>query len=364
LTSEEARAVFPVLERVAYLNAGTNGPLARATHEAMVGELRRALDEGRGGPPYYERFGELRAAARERLAGLIGVPAAQVALTTSTTTGCNIVLGGLELGPDDEVVTTDAEHFGLIGPLGASGARVRVARVTDRPAAEAFGTIAAEVTPRTRLLALSHVAWTTGNVLPIRELREETGLPVLVDGAQSGGAIEVDASPYDFYTVSGQKWPCGPDGTGALYVADPERLRIAAPSHFSQSSYEPDGSYTPRDGAERFDSTGLTLPALAGLVAAIDGAPPWRFQRAAEVAARCRQRLGENFTVVTAPGQATLVTFEAPGDPAEAARRAFERGVTIRYLPRTAWLRVSCGYWTNEDDIERLVGAVQATNFC
>jgi selenocysteine lyase/cysteine desulfurase len=355
---EEVRAGFPVLERFAYLNAGTMGPLARATHDAMVEQQRRELERGRFGAPFFERLNELRSAARERLGALIGVPADQVSLTSSTTDGCNIVVAGLELGRDDEIVTTDAEHFGLLGPLGASAARVRVAAVQGRPAGEAIDAILGEVTPRTRLLALSHVLWTSGNIVPVDDLKEATGLPVLVDGAQAAGAIEVDASGLDFYTVSAQKWPCGPDGTGALYVADPERLRVSAPSYFAQASYEPDGSFVAREGAARFDPGWLPMPLLAGLVAALGARPDGWAARAADLAARCRERLAEHFDVMTEPGQATLVSWRADGPAPDAVKRAWEAGVVIRSLPGDELLRASCGYWTNESDIDRLVSAL------
>ena len=65
---QEARRAFPVLDRIAYLNAGTMGPLARATHEAVAEEQRLELEYGRGGPAYIERVQQLRADARERLA--------------------------------------------------------------------------------------------------------------------------------------------------------------------------------------------------------------------------------------------------------------------------------------------------------
>ncbi len=358
MTFEEARAAFPVLERYAYLNAGTMGPIAGATFEAIAEQQRAELEGGRGGGEFFERMVETRVTARARLAALIRVSPEHVSLTSSTTDGCNIVLGGLELAPEDEIVTTDAEHFGLLGPLHASGARVRVAGVAGRPATEALDAILGEVTPRTRLLALSHVTWTTGNLLPLGELQEQTRLPLLVDGAQAAGAIEVDASSFDFYTVSAQKWPCGPDGTGALYVADPERLRVAAPSYFAAESYEADGSYKPRAGAARFDPGWLPPTALAGLVAALDAAPAWRYERSAEMAVRCRAKLAERLHVVTAEGQATLVSFRPEGDAAELSRRAYERGVVIRDLPGTGWLRASCGYWTSDEDIDRLVEAV------
>src|SRR5947209_3013301 len=83
--------------------------------------------------------------------------------------------------------TTNEEHFALIGPLHASGARVRVAETRGLTYAESLAAMLAEVGPSTRLLALSHVPWMTGNLLPAAELKAATGLPVLVDGAQSGG---------------------------------------------------------------------------------------------------------------------------------------------------------------------------------
>jgi L-cysteine/cystine lyase len=355
VTPEEARAEYPVCGRYAYLNAGTFGPLARSTAAAVAGRRDDDLERGRGGAPYYEWMAEARTRVRALLAGEIGVEPENVALTRATTDGCNIVLNGLDLTAGDEVVTTDVEHFGLLGALGCSPARVRVAAVRDRPAGEALEAILAEVGPRTRLLALSHVAWSTGHVLPVGELKRETGLPVLVDGAQSAGALPVDASPFDFYTVSGQKWLCTPDSLGALYVAEPEALRVTAPSYFSQARYEADGAFQPRDGAARFDTGWIAPGLLAGAEAALAVHPPSRFERARELAARCAALLAERFEVVTEPDHATLVTFRAGGDASDIVRRLYVRGVVVRDLPGTDWVRASCGYWNDEDDLERLL---------
>jgi L-cysteine/cystine lyase len=354
----EARAQFPVLERLAYLNAGTMGPLSRPAADAMAERAHADVEQGRGGKPYFEQVLALRREVRERIAALLGEDPDRVALTMSTTDSIHVVLAGLEFEPGDEIVTTDAEHPGLLLPLNASGARVVVAEVAQHPAAEAHERIVARVNDHTRLLALSHVLWTTGNIVGVHDLKETTGLPILVDGAQSAGAIPVEMGALDYYTVSCQKWLCGPDPLGGLYIADPEGLRVGLPTYFAQQSIEPDGSYVPKEGAERFDSGWLSLPSLAGLIAALDLAPDWRFQRAAEVAALCRTLLSERFEVVTGPGQATLVTFRPEGDPAELAARAYERGVVIRDLPGTGWLRASCGYWSNEDDVDRLLDAV------
>jgi L-cysteine/cystine lyase len=348
VTPEEGRSLFPVLERLAYLNAGTFGPLATPTAAAVQEQLDADLADGRFGKEYFERMLELRKRARAVLGGLVGTEPEQVSLTGSTTDGCNIVLGGLDLRPEDEIVTTTEEHFGLLGPVHASGARV--VAVDPDPAA-----IVAAVTPRTRLLALSHVLWTSGRALPVRELREQTGVPVLVDGAQSVGAITVDGAGLDFLTISGQKWLCGPDSTGALVVADPERLRVARPSYFSQSAYEPSGSFEPAAGAARFDTGWLSSAVLAGLLAAIAIRPDWAFERAAAQAARCRELLEPLAEVV--PGGATLVAFRAEDPPALVARLAEER-VVVREIPKTGLVRVSCGWWTNEDDLQRLTAAL------
>jgi len=355
---DEARAQFPVLERLAYLNAGSMGPIARPTTEAMAARVRADLERGRGGKPYIDEMVALRRQARAALAGVIHVDPANVALTASTTEGCNIVLAGLDLGPEDEVVTTDSEHFGLLGPLQASQAQVRVAHIRDRPPEQALQAILAEVTARTKLLALSHVSWLTGNLLPLEELQEATGLPVLVDGAQSAGAIPVEAERYDFYTVSGQKWLCGPDSTGALYVRDSEALRVARPTFFSQLEHDEAGRYTPREGAQRFDGGWVPTASLAGIVAAIELVPHWAFHHAAEIAARCFALLAERFPVVTAPGQATLVSFAPGGVAAEAAARLYDAGVVVRDMPNTPWVRVSCGWWTSDDDLDRLLAGL------
>ena len=361
MTFEEARAAFPVLERVAYLNAGTMGPLSSDTVAAMAAEQKAELERGRGHPRHIERMRELRKQARSRLATLLAVPPEHVTLTASTTQGCNLVLAGLDLGPDDEVVTTDVEHFGLLGALHTSGARVRVAHLFGRRPEAALELILAELGPRTRLIALSHVAWVTGHALPVREVKERVDLPVLVDGAQSAGAIRVDAGEFDFYAVSCQKWLCGPDATGALYVRDPERLRVTAPSYFSMETHDETGRFEPRPGAVRFDPGWIPPSSLAGLVSALDSAPDWRFERAAQLTERCRQLLAAHVEIVTEPGHATLVSFRAGEDAAELVARAYDAGVFVREVPGRRLVRVSCGYWTSEDDLQRLVDVVDAS---
>src|SRR5207249_11828058 len=126
--------------------------------------------------------------------------------------------------------------------------------------------------------------------------------------------------------LSAQKWLCGPDATGALYVRDPEQLRVALPTSFSLSDHDETGAYTAKKGAARFDGGWIPVPSLAGIEAALGTIPHWAAHRAVEAAARCWAMLAERFRVVTAPGQATLVSFVAARDPAETAARLLERG--------------------------------------
>jgi L-cysteine/cystine lyase len=353
MTFEEARAQFPVLERYAYLNAGTNGPIARATADAVIDQTRRDLEHGRSGKEWFERVLALREEARTGLAAVLDVDPLHVALTDSTSRGCSIVLSGLGLGPDDEVVMTDQEHFGLTSAVHAAGVRV-VLTEGDEDA------ILAAVTRRTRLIATSHVLWTNGRRLDLRRVREQSGLPVLVDGAQSAGAIVTGAGDFDFYTVSAQKWLCGPEPTGALFVRDPERLGIAFPSMLSQTSYEPTGAFVAKEGSPRFDAGWIQTPMLRGLLAALAAHPDWRYERAADQSARCRELLEPHVEVVTPPGHSTLVSFRPPVDPPELVAALEQQGVIVRELPGRNLVRASCGWWTSEDDLQRLVAGVAA----
>ena len=350
-----------MLDRYAYLNAGTFGPLPRATVEAMEAVLRRELEEGRSNRPYFEQALADRERLREAFAGLIGAGKGCVALTTSTTEGCNIAIGGLGIGPGDEVVTTDSEHPGLFGGLVASGATLRIAAIRDLPAADLLPALEAQITPQTRLVAISHVSWLTGVVLPVAELAGR-GIPLLVDGAQAAGTIPVDVGELgcDFYTVSAQKWLLGPAATGALYV-HPDRVeksRVAFPSYFSWQL--PD--YELVEGAGRFEGSWTPVSSVAGMLASfgfMTDAGQERFARAREAAERCRALLLERGAdVVTEPGQATLVAWRAEDPPALVASLA-EAGVVVRDLPGTGLVRASCGFWTSEDDLERLVRGLQ-----
>ncbi|MDQ6811938.1 MAG: aminotransferase class V-fold PLP-dependent enzyme, partial [Actinomycetota bacterium] len=193
------RAEFPVLRRLAYLNAGTDGPLPTRAVQAAAAELEREAQEGRAQAHFERRFAlgrELRAA----YATALGCAVVDVSLTTCTSEGIAQAIGGLTLSPGDEIVTSEEEHPGLLGAL-AAARELRGVEVREVPLARVVDAVGA----RTRLVACSHVGWKSGSVAPA-ELAQ-VDVPVLLDGAQGVGAIPVDVDELgcDVYAGAGQK---------------------------------------------------------------------------------------------------------------------------------------------------------------
>ena len=207
-------------------------------------------------------------------------------------------------------------------------------------------------------VALSHVSWVTGHILPVDAIKAETGLPLLVDGAQSAGAIPVAMGEIDYYTVSGQKWLCGPDATGALYVRDPDSLRVALPTYWSRETHATDGTFTPVEGARRFDTGPIPVPSLAGLEAALRTAPPSRYDDARALTERCRELLAERVEVSRSRTRARSSPSRPTAMPQTRSLASTSAGVVVRDIPDTGWVRVSCGYWNTEEHLQRLLDAL------
>jgi selenocysteine lyase/cysteine desulfurase len=349
------RAQFPVLRAKAYLNAGTCGPLPEAAVQAATAAMRTAADEGRAGMRW-ERLQELRPLVRAAYAERLGALPEDVALTSSTSDGVARVLVGLGIGEGDEVVTSDTEHPGLFGPLIA--ARARGATIRAVP----FADVRDAVGPETTLVACSHVDWVTGAVVPNLSGVE---VPVLLDGAQGVGAVAVDVAALgcDFYAGSGQKWLCGPEGTGMLWV-NPlwrERLEVAAPGYLNLEEPGAGLDTRPWPDARAYDAPATPLEAWEAAFAAHEvlAAFGWPdvYQRATSLAAQFADELRSRGRTVAPRGDATLVTWEMPGSE-ELPKQLAEQGIVIRNLPGTPYVRASIGAWNDESDLERLLAAV------
>src|SRR5215207_3734473 len=297
------RSEFPVLQDLAYLNAGTNGPLSHAAVRAAIDVLDRAAGEGRT-KDYMEMMLDLRERQRAAYAALLGAEPADVALTSSTSEGIVRVVAGLDLGPGDEVLTAPDEHPGLLGPLGSLRAR-RGVDVRTAP----FADLADAVGPRTRLVACSHVSWVTGAVRP--QGLAELDIPVLLDGAQGVGAVPTDVGALGcaFYAGSGQKWLCGPVGSGMLWIAPGWRGRLASVGATYVNLAEPGRGLDSalHADARTHDSPALSAEASAGALAAHEvlAAAGWDavHERAIGLATRFAERLAESARTVAPRGQ-------------------------------------------------------------
>jgi selenocysteine lyase/cysteine desulfurase len=355
------RQEFPVLEKVAYLNAGTDGPVARSAAAAAGASIAAQTEAGRAGKAHFEQVIERCAALRQHAGQLMGCPHGQIALTHSTTDGMNLVLRGLRLGRGDEVVTSDEEHPGLLAPLGAlaaeSGVKLRFAP---------FAEVADAVTPATKLIAVSHVSWINGQVADTRALAA-TGVPVLLDGAQGLGAVRAEAEQLGcaFYAAAGQKWLCGPDQSGFLYVHEDYVDALGAPWPGYQSLSDAEEAHELRlaDGAKRFD---LGFPAphdSAWALAAFEvlQREGWDdvLARGPALAEQLAALLRERGLTVAPRGASTLVSFAA-ADPESFVERAAAAGVVVRHLPGRGLVRASVGAWSDESDLERLLALTSA----
>ena len=324
----------------------------------------------------YARYATRGADARAAFAEALSSVPERIALTHSTTGAVNLALGGLDWQAGDEIITTDGEHPGLDAPLDELARRfgVIVHRAAVLGQADTAGPIEALVTPRTRLVALSHVLWGSGQILPLARIAAAAhaqGALLLADGAQSVGAIIVDpvAEGADLYTASGQKWLLGPSGTGALWVREglEEQLALAQAGYLSRDLHGEGAPLWP--GARRFDGASLAPASLRGLAESV------RFRRerigweagvvrAGELAVRFRETLAalDGVTVDVPEGPlASLVVFSIEGvDPEQASAALEQRGVLVRWIAHPRRLRASVGAWTDESDLTRLLEGIAA----
>ena len=374
---EELRAQLPAVARTGYFNVGTNGPLPLAAHEALVSAAETELAEGRIVPGVYEGNRLRNARVRAAIAGMFGADPLEIGLTHSTGEGLNTALFGLNWRRDDEILTTNLEHPALFAPLGLLAHRFGVVvRYADigTGGGDVVGALEAMITPRTRVIALSHVMWSTGAVIPLAEvsaMAHRRGIMVVADAAQAAGQIPVDlhAAGVDAYAMAGQKWLCGPEGTGVLYVRA-ERLADIRPTNIRYAQVDPSGYVMPAAGANRYEIGEFYGPAVLAQEAAVlflrdTVGLDWLYDRVAMLGQHCWEALDrvDGVTVITPRNaMAGLICFETEGvTPQDLAARLYERNITIRYVaypPGPTVARVACGWWNTEEEIDNLAAAV------
>lgn len=381
VTIESLRAELPAARDRVYLNTGTSGPMPERSVRAAVELLDLIAREGYASPPALSAYSQALKEAREALASVVSCEPRSIALTHSTSEGIGIVASGLEWQAGDEVIISDLEHISGIAPwkrlAQAKGVVVRTLQSEGgRLPAER---IVAAITPKTKLICISHVSYATGAILPVQEVcraARAKGVLVLVDGAQAAGHLPVDAPALgcDFYAFPGQKWLLGPEGTGALYVA-PHALEKIEPSRIGWASLVHDPAQADDDDvrllpdARRFETGTIHAPAFRGLVQSIRmlEAIGWEaiFQRALYLANLAREELSRipGVRVLTPQAEASgLLTFAVDGvDPERVVKDAWSKHrVVIRSIPSFAALRASFHAFNDPSDVETLAAAVAA----
>ena len=371
------RAQLPAVQTTGYFNTGSNGPIPIVAFEVADAIARGELEQGRIVPGAYLENRERNRRFAAMAAALFGADADEIALTHSATEGLGTALMGMTWSPGDEVITTFEEHPGLMLPLALLARRFGViTRYADigSGASGVVEVLADRITSRTRAIAVSHVLWSTGAVLPLREISElarRHELMVVVDGAQSAGQVPVDLHDLgvDAYAMAGQKWLCGPEGTGLLYVRR-DRFADIAPTYARYGQFESSGYFIPAPGAKRYEIGEFYSPAVAAQEAALrwlrdEVGFDWAYDRIATLGADFRRRLAsiDGATIITpSESMAGLVNFTVTGlSPQEVTAQLYDRGYTIRYVetaPCTVSARASVGWWNTEEEVAGLASAI------
>ena len=223
----EVRSRFLVPRDIGFLNAANLCPTSLPAIEAMEKNLRHY--EVNPSPEVRAILLHAREDARTLLAAALRVTPEEIVLVRNTTEGNNFVSSGIPLGAGDEVIVWADNHPSNLGAWTTKAKRFGFAVVTvpvppTHPGTQGYVDLFANaITPRTKLVAISHVSSNSGDLLPAAEICQmarERNVLSLVDGAQAFGLLDLDlgAMKPDFYTGSMHKWPCGPKEKGMFYV--------------------------------------------------------------------------------------------------------------------------------------------------
>ena len=363
------REEFPALSNWTFLNTATFGQVPQRAVEAVTRHFARR--DRLACADFLDWFDEMDC-VRELCARLVHCTAEDIAFIPNASTGLSLLLGGMDWKAGDRFVTLENEfpnHY--YHPLFVGGTRgVEFVEVPWEGFYEA-------ITPRTRLVALSSVNYSTGFRAPIAEIAEflhERGALLYVDGTQSVGALEFDVSKMqpDLLAVHGYKWLMSPNGAGFMYVS-PELRQWLHPatigwrSHLGWRDHDNLHHGTPefKSQAERYEGGMLTFAVLYAMAESIklvlEIGPGVIERRVTELAdkTRCllRQAGGELFYDRLPHYDSPIVTARFEGrDVSAMARELKARNVLV--AARHGNLRVSPHFYNDERDLERLADAM------
>lgn len=263
----QVRSRFLIPADRIYLNNGTLGPSPSVVVEAVEEHTRRVAATYPPGVSWEDLKGSVSA--------LIGGDPEGFVFPRNTTEAMSFVANGLEIAAGEEVLTTDHEHIGGLEPWRLLSARrgplLRVAALppTADSSEELLEAVWSRVTDATRVISVSHVTFTNGTTLPVRELAARSadrGIVLVVDGAHPPGMMRLDLEGLggDFYASSPHKWLLAPQGSGLLYLAP--RWREALWPTLASGGWDDKAL-----GAHRLNHLGtFDESRMAGLLAAVE----------------------------------------------------------------------------------------------
>ncbi len=394
IVQKDLRSQLPALANKTYFNYGGQGPLPQVSLAAINAAWTTIQELGPFTSDVWPFVARTTDQLRQRLANWFGVAPTRVAFSENVTTACLAPLWGLPWQAGDQLLISDAEHPGVVAGIRELARRehlelavLPVLQLRGSAEAAAAGTLAAleaALTPRTRLVVLSHLLWNTGQLMPIASVAERLQAHprqpwLLVDAAQSLGAIPVAeaAAAADIYACTGHKWCCGPEGLGAIALSE-RLLAESSPTLIgwrSLSNETDSGSAFHRD-ARRFEVATSCLPLFAGLDTSLQllEAEGDALSRLLRIRARSLQlwqglqQIDGAQTLLKQPPPAGLVSFvlgsEAQGTMAAATaaewvRQLGSQSIWLRSLADPICLRVCTHLTTTAAEVDQLLAALQ-----
>jgi len=371
----DVRARFLVPRSVIFVNAANLCP----SPLSVVASLHHTTHHYDASPSPTARTSlmrEGRETARTLLASMLGVTPEEIVITRNTSEGNNWVSSGLALGAGDEVVVFSDNHPTNLVAWQAKARRfgftvTTVAHPTPHPGSASYiERFASAITPRTRLVAFTHVSSNSGDLLPAREIcahARARGVLTLLDGAQTFGALDVnlrDIAP-DFYTGSAHKWPCGPKECGVLYVASAVHDRIW-PSVVGLYPGAVGISRTLEGLGQRDDARFVALAEALRFRDAIGRAAiESRIRELAQHLMRSLRGIpGVHLYTDTSPDRSAGVVVFRPGavEPRQVGAALSDRAgvvATVRAGPDRPGVRLSPHIYNTIDEMDRIVGVVR-----
>ncbi len=367
-----------------YLNTGWNGPSPAPVIEAAKARLDFENDNGPTTPEVRETGEAIKAESREAVASLLNASSvSEILLTENTTDGLNVVMSGLPWQEGDEIITCSLEHPSILVPSYYAqhvfGAKVKVLQLEPDESHESIvAKVEDAITDRTRMVFFSHIEFSSGIRMPIEAVSRLTrprGIWLLLDGAQGPGHVRVDVQSLgcDFYSMSGQKWVLGPDGTGALYIRE-EMIPVIRPvrvSGHAMTSHDHLGNYEPKvDDIDKYVVSTASLALRAGFLEAVrihlDIGPDVIEDHNIRLAASVKTGLSEIpgvrlLSPLEGPGSSGLASFHIEGvDQVEAAKSIWEtERIMVRSVAYPPGIRASMHAFNTDDEAARLVDAVR-----